>query len=519
MTPVATAPTIDAARLRQFLARDDAQDHEAVDAALLSQAEDELRALEARVDARGFDAHAAQQHRHLPVVDRPARPVDTDTPLAPETWGEFGAPRERSLVRGRLKAQARERGQVFGLEAVRRVIDQVAQDPRLLAPVREALVALEPSLARLAMASPRFLSDDTHPGRQLVERVAQRSFRYNDEFSPEFQEFLRTVADTFGRLNQLEKFRNATPFQAALAALQAEWAEVDAGERESQRKALERVQFAERRQQAAERLAAQWKQREDLRVAPPAVQDFVLGTWSLVMAHAKLAHADEDDPGGHRAVVTDLLWSVDRDATLHEPARAFALIPRVLLKLREGLAALGQAPEESQAFFHELENLHRPVLKLRARHRHGTVAPVDPAPAAPGAHAQRPPEQPWMPEEDRRAAGFEDTVATDFDTLPPEQRPTQQAATALTDQAADGVLAALEPGAWVDLFAHAQWRRARLAWAADKGTLFMFVGHGGQPHSMTRRSLHKLVKHHLLRPVRGEGVVPRALQGLASAAA
>lgn len=520
LAPIAAnpvGPATDGARLQQFLAHDDAQAHEAVDAAFLAQAEAELRAIEERVDDRSYDPQAAQQHRHLPVVDRPARRVDTDTPLPEERWGEYGAPRERSLVRGRLKTQVRELGQVFGLEAVRRVVDKVAEDPRLLAPVREAMVALEPSLARLAMVSPRFLSDDAHPGRQLVERVAQRSFKYNDEFSPEFQDFVGTVAETIGRLNQLEKFRNATPFQAALAALQTEWAEVDAVEQEAQRKALERVQFAERRQKEAERLAAQWKQREDLRAAPQPVQDFVLRTWSLVMAHAKLTHAgEESDPGGHRAVVTDLLWSVDRDATLHQPARAFALIPSLLLKLREGLAALGQAPEESQAFFHELENLHRPVLKLRARHRHGTVAPPEP-PAPAAAQPQRPPEQPWMPAEDLQAAGFDDAAASDFHELPPEQRPAQDTAQALTDQAADGVLAALEPGSWVDLFAHAQWRRARLAWAGDKGSFFMFLSHGGQPHSMTRRSLHRLVKHHLLRPVQGEGVVPRALQGLGEA--
>jgi hypothetical protein len=512
------AAAVDAARLQQFLARDEAQAHEAVDDVFLAQAQAELRSLEERVDERRFDAGAAQQHRHLPVVDRPPRRVATDSPLPAERWGEYSAPRERSLVRGRLKTQARELGQVLGLEAVRRVVDQVAQDPRLLAPVREAIVALEPSLARLAMVSPRFLSDDTHPGRQLVERVAQRSFRYNDEFSPEFEEFVGTVAETFGRLNQLEKFRNATPFQAALAALQAEWSEVDAGEQEAQRQALERVQFAERRQREAEQLATQWKQREDLRAAPPPVQDFVLRTWSLVMAHAKLTRAGEEaDPGGHRAVVSDLLWSVDSDATLHEPARAFALIPRLLQKLREGLASLGQASAESETFFHELENLHRPVLKLRARHRHGTLAAAPPPPAA-AAAAQRPPEQPWMPADDLRAAGFDDTHPSDFTDLPPEQRPTQEAVQALADEAAEAVLGALEPGAWVDLFAHAQWRRAKLAWAAEKGTLFLFLSQGGRPHSMTRRSLHKLVKHQLLRLVQGEGVVPLALQRLAHAA-
>jgi hypothetical protein len=42
----------------------------------------------------------------------------------------------------------------------------------------------------------------------------------------------------------------------------------------------------------------------------------------------------------------------------------------------------------------------------------------------------------------------------------------------------------------------------------------MFVSHGGQPHSMTRRSLERLVRERLLRPVDAQAVVPRALARL-----
>jgi hypothetical protein len=47
----------------------------------------------------------------------------------------------------RLKKEATHVGQVLGLEVVRKLVNEVAQDPRLLVPVREAIVALEPSLA------------------------------------------------------------------------------------------------------------------------------------------------------------------------------------------------------------------------------------------------------------------------------------------------------------------------------------------------------------------------------------
>ena len=74
------------------------------------------------------------------------------------------------------------------------------------------------------------------------------------------------------------------------------------------------------------------------------------------------------------------------------------------------------------------------------------------------------------------------------------------------------VIAVLAPGSLVDLYSHSQWRRAKLVWASGKGSLFMFQSEAGRPHSMTRRSLQRLVRERLVRPVDGEAVVPRALQ-------
>jgi hypothetical protein len=403
---------------------------------------------------------------------------------------------------------------------VRRLVDRVAEDPRLLAPVREAIVGLEPSLSRLAMVAPRFFSDEAHPGRLLVEKVAERSFKFNDEFSVEFQGFFHAVAQSFNRLNQIQPLDTADPFRSALDTLQAGWSAQDALDEEAQRKVLQAVQLAEDRQHEAERIASELRQREDLGDAAPPVQDFVLGTWALVMAHARLANPQGGiDPGGHLSVVTDLLWSVNRDLTLRDPARAFDLIPRVLLKLRAGLESLGQQAGEANAFFHQLELLHRPVMKLRARHRHRDVAPAEPI-RLPGDASdlvdQR--DQLWMAPSELRAAGFEDTVPSDA-AQPRPSRASHAPLPTLDEGEAEAVVTALALGAWVDLYSRQQWRRAKLVWASAKGSFFMFVSHGGQPHSMTRRSLQRLVKERLLRPVEGDGVVPRALEKLAQASA
>jgi hypothetical protein len=185
----------------------------------------------------------------------------------------------------------------------------------------------------------------------------------------------------------------------------------------------------------------------------------------------------------------------------------------VLLHLRAGLAMLGQPPQESEAFFHQLEALHRPVMKLRAKKRHGEIAPVEPPPPPPAAPL--PAGQPWMAAEELHAAGFEDKSASDFTPLAPPGRPAAAPAPVLEEGEAAQILDRLEPGAWVDLYARQQWRRARLTWASQKRSLFMFVSHGGQPHSMTRRSLERLVRGRLLRPVDAGAVVPRALARLA----
>lgn len=511
---------LESPRLRQFLLRGEPQAQQPLPPAFYVRAEAELRALQALPEGAPYDPRAAQQHMHLPAVERPPRHVDTASPLPPETWGAFAASRERALVRSRLKAEAREAGQVFGLEVVRRLVDRVADDPRLLAPLREAIVGLEPSLSRLAMVAPRFFSDEAHPGRLLVEKVAERSFKFNDEFSVEFQGFFRHVAQAFQRLNQVEPLDSAEPFRAALGNLQALWQAQDELDAEAERKVLEAVQLAERRQQEAERIASEFGLREDLARAPEPVRAFVLGPWALVVANARLEQPSVMDPGGHLSVLGELLWSVDRGQTLKDPARAFERIPRVLQGLRTGLESLGQQAGESEAFFRQLELLHRPVLKLRARHRHRDLAPAEPvriadAPSEAGSLEDA---HPWMAPDELRAAGFEDTVPSGFAQLAAPRAMQAREAT-LDDDEADRLLAALRMGDWVDLYSRQQWRRARLVWAAARGTLFMFTSHGGQPHSMSRRSLRRLLKERLLRPVEADAVVPRALERLGEASA
>ena len=481
--------------------------------------------------------------------------VDVLSQLSSQVWGVYGRAKERALVRTQLKKDATRVGQVLGMEVVRKLVNQVAQDPRLLVPVREAIVALEPSLLRLAMVDSRFFSEENHPGRRLMERVAQRSFKYKEEISPQFDSFFQSVTDAFNALNA-SAINDARPFADALTGLHQLWEGQDQQEQAQRGHIRQNMQFAEERQAQADQIAFDLSARADLAQVPGVVLDFLFGPWALVLAHARLTDTMRQiDPQGYGSLVTDLLWSVKREVTLKRPAKLIEMIPGLLAKLHAGLASLGQDPRETEAFFSAMEKLHRPVLKLRRVRSRRDAAESCPAPLEstptdtdtadfsdapdlsdlqPATLEQRTAKaagQPWMAPQELDDAGFEDTLPSgpaELSATPDEEAAAAayghedlpaQAVSEGDERQPEDILMALREGSWVDLYSKRHWLRAQLIWASTRGTLFMFVSHGGHPHSMTKRSCERLIKERLLIPVEMHGVVAHALDHLVKQAA
>ena len=566
--------SVKAGLLNDFLSNSSAVAEQGLAAPYYDNIEEELAAIksasgqvsfssaDASSTAEAFSPIEQARLARIPAVDRPARAINASSPLSEQVWGPYGTSRARTLVRTQLKKEATKVSQVLGLDVVRELVNQVAQNPRLLSPVREAIVALEPSLLRLAMVDPRFFSDERHAGRQLMERVAQRSFKYNDEFSPDFAEFFQVLTQSFNQLNA-SKVENTQPFQAVLAALEQTWNEQDQQNFDQRQQVLQALRFAEGRQEKADQIAFDLSARSDLDKVPGVVLDFLFGPWALAMANARLLDTrNQVDPEGFGSVVPDLVWSVKKDVTLKQPAKLIDMIPGLLEKLHSGLGLLGQEPKENEAFFEALLKLHRPVLKLRRLKSQRDAEELGNLPTELQEKAVSPAERLeklraqadaplWMGRDDLDAAGFEDTqptqpaeliepVVTD-DAVANQTASTEEknaaaqtrrvhlpeAALALPaghhgDQAKEQaaiVLSGLKTGCWIDLYSKRQWLRAQLVWASSHATLFMFISHGGRPHSMTRRSCEKLIAQRLLRPVDTQGVVAQALDAVTEAAA
>ena len=561
-------PAVGAAMIREFLYQPQWVEEydEPLPPGYYDAVDAEMEGLGRRPPA-AFDAAAhaldSEQRRSQSVMERPVRPVGVELPLPPDDWGEHGSVQARTRALMELKSKAKKISQVLGLDAVRALINQVADDERMLAPVREAFVALEPALLRMALDHPRFFGDESHPARMFVEAVAQRSFKYNDEFDPEFEHFMLPVRAAVRELIELPV---ATPkdFEERRLSLQTQWKQRDDGERETREQAQNSMQFAQERQTLADRIAWEFSLRSDLVGVPAVVADFLYRDWSLVIAHAQLTNTGARlDPGGYLAVVSDLLWSVNREQAIKQPARLFDVVPGLIKTLRRGLDMLGKEPAETQAFFDALIRYHDPVLRLRRLRSAQDVEASgfartgnswDALPPLEEQVAEQPAprkaEQPWLGRHEREAAGFEDTGALDWAATAaptPAEAPAGDAADAavpvLTEKLEPAVddpaqpvapaaaspaelteselltriraeVARLRTGDWVDLYVHGRWRRAQLSWMSDNGSLFMFVSHGGRAHSMTQRTCEKLMRLRHLRPVEIDPVVERALKRL-----
>lgn len=513
------------ARFQDFLRRPTRDLAQPLPESYYAQADAELAALRVAPPPAASGGAVEPLDPDLPVVDRPVRAVGAATDLDRQRWGDYASASTRGRVRAGLRREATRVGQALGLDVVHGLVDQVAQDPRLLAPVREAIVALEPALGRLALEDPRFFSDESHPGRRLMERVAQRSLRYNDEAGPAFQAFLDPVASAFRALND-RLIEDAAPFQESLESLEQAWTAEDAAENARRQHMLAAMQFAEERQALADQIALELSQRSDLDKVPGVVLEFLYTRWSLVMAHARLIDTSSQlDPGGYGVLVSELLWSVKRDFTLRQPAALMEMIPGLLRRLNEGLDLIGQAGPEREAFFDALMRLHLPVLRLRRlrseRDAHLAVQlPTEPEaePATPEQRVARPAEQPWVAPHARGETGLEagaDAAAAAGDSGPVPLDSTPASPGEQPDPVdAEQALGQLRMGQWADLCVQSQWLRAQLVWASARGTLFMFVSQGGRAHSMTRRSCLRLLRGRQLRPVAGHGVVAHALDAL-----
>jgi hypothetical protein len=443
-------------------------------------------------DAKQLDA-LVKRLEQRPKPPAPQQPVDM-----------LAASEARAAAAASPDAAASPRlGHQLGEEVVRLMFDNLAQDARLLPPYKRLLRSFEPAVLRLTQQDSRFFSDRTHPARQFLDRITQRSLAFTDEKDEGWPRFLATVEAAAGWLDS--KVIDADTFGELMDHLQAQWTEHDQGLRAKREEAARALQHAEQRNLLAQKLSAEFTEAmEGLDVAE-FVRDFLRGSWAQVVAEAQLSCADgSDDPYGYRALVDDLIWSVQKSTSQRSRTRRLAqMVPVLLTQLREGLERIDYPRELTVRFFDNLVTIHESALKegrdLAAK------AAADAAEAQPSEFSDSVFDDAamWLAEHEASESGY----------LHQEEAAPQAA-----DPQAPVSAGELRTGSWVELMVQGQWLRVQLTWASPHHTLFMFTSLAGTAHSMSKRTLERLRSQGMIKIVAERNVVDEALDEVAKAA-
>lgn len=395
-------------------------------------------------------------------------------------------------------------------EVVTLLLRRIAEDNRLLGPVREMVQDLKAPLLQLARSDPRFFADRQNPARRLLDAITARSLAFTSEQDAGFRPFAGLVHEIVQGLQtagpelpdrfpeMLQRFNDA---QAAIKA-------------PARGLAVQTLVRVEQRNLLAERVAAELEARNDFARAPGVVRRFLQGPWAQVVAHARLEVGGEADMPGDAAalcymdILPDLLWSSQLALASRNRPRLIKVIPHILRTLREGLDAIEYPRAQAEAFFQALMGLHEAAYKAQHSEQ---AAPGD----SPSESRRNLAAEPWMHAVEARDSGFLEDA--DLDTRPSfvdtEPMPSDWHANRADSGHRPEPL--LPVGTWVDLEENGRQVRCQLNWASPHGTMFLFTGAHGRSISLTRGGLERLRRLGRLRVVADHGVVDEALDEVA----
>jgi hypothetical protein len=439
-----------------------------------------------------------------------------------EKAARFAPSQPVAQLRAHLRTDAKSLGQSLAIEVVGLMIEQMANDERLLKPVRQVIANSEPAFLRLAVTDPRFFSDKSHPARKLLETITSTSLGYASEDAPGFSEFMQGLKEVAVLLTE-EHASDAQHFTELLDDFERKQTRYTPESRQAQRRAVQALLQAEQRNMLAVKISAEIRARPDFVEGNRIITAFLTGPWAQVMAKERLL-GEYGGEGSTQAVFSltlgDVLWSLDMAQAASHRKRLLKIIPDMLKSLREGLLSIDYPLEKSRSFFDELMAIHQAGLRAQ---------PGIPATVPKSSHTMEKmfesddePDsaQPWLAPTEAQHSGFmEDWDGPSIAGLGSNPLwPQDNASPAGTAQSGLGESIELNLGDWVDMLVDMQWLRAQLTWVSPHNTLFMFTSEGGRKHSMTSRVLRHLLELNLVKVVSQQGVLDGALDSVARTA-
>ncbi len=262
--------------------------------------------------------------------------------------GEAEGKAPRALDSNRLGVPAGA-PEAAAIDALAMIFEAIFASPTLPDPIKTALSSLQIPTLRAVMLDRDFFTADAHPARQLLDKMAraavglpfdvssrhplcaiiqQIASRVRAEFVNDTQVLSRYV----GELDKLIARRDNTAAQAAA----------------SYRPLMQRLEQGDQADMASRQAIDAFCLRSDV---PPAISRFLRDHWQRLLRQIWLESGEESAEWlENKAVVDQLLWSVQPKADIEERKRLARELPQMLQRISAGMQRVS-VPEAARAEF------------------------------------------------------------------------------------------------------------------------------------------------------------------------
>ncbi|HQU80228.1 MAG TPA: DUF1631 family protein [Azonexus sp.] len=295
--------------------------------------------------------------------------------------GEGSAPRALDSTRLGVPAGAPE---AAAIDALAMIFEAIFASPTLPDPIKTALSSLQIPTLRAVMLDRDFFTADAHPARQLLDKMAraavglpfdvssrhplcaiiqQIASRVRAEYVNDTQVLSRYV----GELDKLIARRDNAAAQAAA----------------SYRPLIQRLEQGDQADLASRQAIDTFCLRTDV---PPAISRFLRDHWQRLLRQVWLESGEESAGWQeNKAVVDQLLWSVQPKVDIEERKRLARELPQMLQKISAGMQRVS-VPEAARAEFLDACFALQTAAMRGAPHQEAeAMPPVTPAAARPVA--------------------------------------------------------------------------------------------------------------------------------------
>lgn len=281
-------------------------------------------------------------------------------------------PQERNqlfALRERMNLDAASSDERMTFEVVGLLFEFILDDTQIPAPLRAQIGRLQIPILKAAMLDTSLMHDENHPARQLLNRMASAGVA-TDQASKEGQELGSEIARIVDRIlagfgSDVSIFSDCLDqFESFLTQhLRRENAQTALG--------IEAVETAEKITILLTNVTAGLCDLLLPMNVDKFVSDFIIRVWPHVLVRAAWADRERQIDAEHadsafrlyRAVLPDLLWSIQDKQSPHDRTALIRLLPDLVKRLNAAMKLIDLPEDESRELMDQLVAMHTRVLR------------------------------------------------------------------------------------------------------------------------------------------------------------